>query len=660
MSSRESVPTSITVEAESIGGIDRTEVTLDPGVNVLTGRNATNRTSFLQSIMAAIGSDNTSLKGDAETGRAELAVGDDRYTRTLDRTGDTVSFDGDPYLKDAEVADLFAFLLESNEARRAVRRGDDLRELIMRPIDTDEIEAEIDALEAEKRDLDDRLEELDSLETELPALEERRRAIEEDIDAKRAELEERRAELEEFDLDLDASRDRRDEIEETVADLQAARADLDDIEYELETERESETELEAEREEIEADLEAFDDDHESPERLEGRLQELRDRKRSLDATLNELQSVIRFNEDRLADDGLELELEPDGDGEGDAAGAERSAAGSGAVTDRLLEDSTDVVCWTCGSTVDRDRIEATLEELRSLRRSKLGERNELQERIDDLSERQRTLRERTEERRDLEERLSSIEDELRRRRDRIEDLEQRRAEKRERVEELEAETDSLETTDYGDAIEAHRAVSELEMELEGLEDEREAVRERIDEIETKLAERDDLEARREAIGDELADLRTRVDRIEREAVDAFNEHMASILSILEYGNIERVWIERRERSVREGRRTVTETAFDLHVVRTADDGTTYEDRIEHLSESEREVTGLIFALAGFLVHEVHERVPFVLLDSLEAIDADRIAALVSYFEEYVDCLVVALLQEDAEALPESYAYVTDI
>jgi len=29
-----------------------------------------------------------------------------------------------------------------------------------------------------------------------------------------------------------------------------------------------------------------------------------------------------------------------------------------------------------------------------------------------------------------------------------------------------------------------------------------------------------------------------------------------------------------------------------------------------LSESEREVTGLVFALAGYLVHDVHETVPF--------------------------------------------------
>ncbi|MXV60750.1 AAA family ATPase [Natronorubrum sp. JWXQ-INN-674] len=659
MPSSEPVASSIDVVAERIGGIDRTEVTLDPGVNVLTGRNATNRTSFLQSIMAAIGSDRPSLKGDAETGRVELSLDDEEYTRTLERHDGTVTFDGRPYLADPELADLFAFLLESNEARRAVRRGDELRELIMRPIDTDEIEAEIAAVGADKRDLDDRLDRLEELEGERPALEERRRAIEADIDAKRDRLAALREDLEAFDLTLDASQDRREDVEETISDLQDARAELESAEYELETERESKAELEAERDEIESELAAFDD-VDSPERLEGRVQELRGRKRSLDTTLNELQSVIRFNEEHLEDGGLDLELEPEGEPNRGDESTESTGAGSADVTDRLLAETTDVVCWTCGSTVERDRIESTLERLRSLHQRTLGERNDLQDRIDDLAGRQRELRERTEERRELEDRLSSIEDELERRRLRIADLERDVTDLRTRVEDLEGETDALETTDYGEVIETHRELTQLEMELERLEDERTDVAEQLADIDAKLDDKDDLESRRDELTDELADLRTRVDRLEKNAVRAFNDHMDSILSILEYGNVERIWIERRETPVREGRRAVTKTAFDLHIVRTTDDGTTYEDRIDHLSESEREVTGLIFALAGFLVHDVHETVPFVLLDSLEAIDAARIADLVAYFEEYVDYLVVALLREDADALPESYTYVTEI
>jgi hypothetical protein len=48
------------------------------------------------------------------------------------------------------------------------------------------------------------------------------------------------------------------------------------------------------------------------------------------------------------------------------------------------------------------------------------------------------------------------------------------------------------------------------------------------------------------------------------------------------------------------------------------------------------------------------------LDSLEALDSNRIAALVEYFGEYAEYLVVALLPEDAAALGDEYQRVTDI
>jgi uncharacterized protein YhaN len=62
----------------------------------------------------------------------------------------------------------------------------------------------------------------------------------------------------------------------------------------------------------------------------------------------------------------------------------------------------------------------------------------------------------------------------------------------------------------------------------------------------------------------------------------------------------------------------------------------------------------VFALAGYLAHEVYEEVPFMLLDSLEAIDADRIARLIEYLRDYAPNLVVALLDSDAAAVDEDY------
>jgi hypothetical protein len=124
--------------------------------------------------------------------------------------------------------------------------------------------------------------------------------------------------------------------------------------------------------------------------------------------------------------------------------------------------------------------------------------------------------------------------------------------------------------------------------------------------------------------------------------------MAEVLSLLEYQNIERVWIERKVPN------DEPEGVFELHVVRSTENGTMYEDTVDHLSESEREVIGLVVALAGYLVHEVYETVPVMLLDSLEAIDADRIARLIEYIAEFASYLVVALLEEDAQGLNNTY------
>jgi len=136
--------------------------------------------------------------------------------------------------------------------------------------------------------------------------------------------------------------------------------------------------------------------------------------------------------------------------------------------------------------------------------------------------------------------------------------------------------------------------------------------------------------------------------------------MDTMLDLLDYENLERIWLERKEREVRQGRSKIQTTEFELHIIRNTPSNTTYEDTVDNLSESEREVTGLIFALAGYLAHDLHEQVPFMLLDSLEAIDVNRLSTLVDYLKDYSDYLVIALLTEDAQSLDEEYERVGNI
>lgn len=639
----------VQLAVRNVGGIDETEIQFDPGVTILKGRNATNRTSLLQGLMAALGSDSVSLKGDADEGWAELTIDDRSYTRTLSRRNGTVVTGGDPYLADPELADLFAFLLESNPARRAVARGDDLRDLIMEPIDTGAIRSEIDRLEREKRELDDEIDGIDDLKRDLPDLEQRRNRLESNIEDKRAELEETEAELEALDADPDESREDQAELDHKLDELGEVRSQLEGVRFNIETQEDSLKSLREERRELRDERDGLP---EAPMGdigdIEARIQELRDRKRSLDSETTDLQSAIEFNEELLSDvDGsVPASLQA---GENDRS----------SVTDQL-RDNGEVTCWTCGSTVQRAQIESTLDRLRELREQNIKAVKSVEDEIADLTEQKDALEAKRQRRERLERRLEQIEDEIETREQTIADLRDRRDTLTEDVSDLEDEIETLETKEYNDVLELHKEANQIEFELGRLEADLEDVTDEIEHIERRLEDQDELESQREAVRDELQELRTRIDRLEVEAVDEFNEHMAAVLDILEYANLERIWIERTEQMVREKRRTVSKGVFDLHVVRQSESGATYEDTVDHLSESEREVTGLIFALAGYLVHEVYEVVPFILLDSLEAVDSDRIARLVDYFQEYADYLVVALLSEDAEALAEEYRRITDI
>ncbi|SEO97900.1 hypothetical protein SAMN05216388_102547 [Halorientalis persicus] len=638
-----------TVTAENIGGIDQTKVDIPEGVTVLSGRNATNRTSFLQSIMAVMGSDDVTLKGDATEGEVELVLDGERYRRTLRRTNGSITFGGVPYLEDATLANLFAFLLESNEARRAVVQQRDLRELIMQPVDIDEIKAEIDRLERKRNEIDDELEELDSLKEELPSLEEQKRDLEQQIEAKQQELADKETEIESADADLDETREDKRELESRLDDLRELRSDLESVRSDIDVQEESIKSLNRELADLESERQELP---ETPmgdnERVDREISRLRERKQTLESEVSALQDIIQFNEEML--DGEETNVT-------DALTAEADSYEE--VTDQLLESET-AVCWTCGSEVDPDRIEDTMDTLRTVRQDQMSEIREIEDELDELRTDKREWEKQQRKRESLDKEISDLEAEIERRKARLDDLRDRRDELSDEVEAVETQVESLESEEFSEVLDLHKEANQLEFELSQHESDLDDVTDRIATIEDRLAEEDQLQAKREEISDELEAQRTRIDQIEQQAIEEFNNHMDEVLDLLGYENLARIWIERIEKTVKEGRRNVEKTVFELHVVRTTESGATYEDTIDHLSESEREVTGLTFALAGYLVHDVHETVPFMLLDSLEAIDSNRIADLITYFADYVQFLVVALLPEDAQAFSDDYTRVTDI
>lgn len=644
MTERECVLERLELTVEGIGGIDSTSVTLHEGVNVLEGRNATNRTSLLQAIMAGLGSNEASLKGDRDEGYVELAVDGESYTRELHRENGDVRFSGDPYLSDPTEPELFAFLLETNEARQAVSASVDLRDVIMRPVDTAEIERQIRELQSERTEIDGRIETLEQERAELPELEERKTQLETELQEAQEKLSAARSELEHADESVEAKQERTEELEATLEELNDLRAEHDDVRYRLETEREA---LASARDELESKRakreELAEVSQETVADIRDQIAERRKRKRVLDTRVSKLHRIVQFNEEMLEEDSsLRNLLEEEQDT---------------AVTAELLGD-TETTCWTCGSAVAADEIESMLERLRELSQSQRRTRNELESELDELTDRRDELEKAQKRREDLSQRIGSLQSDIEQRERRIEEFESRKAEIQEQIDELEAKAEEVEAGSDSQIPELQQTVNEHKLAVERLERERDEVVEKIEAIETKANEIEELERKREQITDQLSELRTRIDRLEADSVEAFNQHIEELVDLLEYENLARVWIERKREST--GRGQNDQTTFELHIVRTTDDGVTYEDTVDHLSESEREVVGIVFALAGYLVHEVYETVPIMLLDSLEAIDSERIGLLVDYLADYSPTIVAALLPDDAEALNDDYTRIQDI
>jgi len=627
---------SATVSVRNLGGIDTESVTFEPGVTVLTGRNATNRTSLLRSVAAALGGSAGELKSDADEGTVDLSLGEETYTRQFERTGGGVRTSGDPYTDEASVVDLYSCLLATNPARQAVERGDGdaLREVVMDPVDTAEIRAEIDRRQREVRSLSEDLTEAARELDRLPDLRERLAARREERESLADELESVREAVDDAEVDAADA----EEAEAVVADLTSVREEYEGVRDRLETQRDSVESLADERETVAGKLADVEAPRAELEDARDELDALQQRRRALENTINNLVSIVEFNEGLVDESGDALPGSEAGDGDG--------------VVDKLDPSSETVECWTCGTTVQRDAVTARLDDLRSVVDEKRRGRSDLETAISEQREYVATLREDVQEQESLVAELDDIDEETARRESRIDDLEARAEDLRERIQELEtaaAESDGLRNSDL---LDRYKRLSELEYERGQLDEAIEALEVEIESVEAERDRHDRVETEIDSHREALADLRSRIADVERAAVETFDDHMETVLDLLGYENVERVWLERRTRSA--GDAVVPESTFDLHVVRSTSSGSVYDDSVDHLSESEREVIGLVVALAGYLVHDVHETVPFVLLDSLEAIDAERIADLVEYFADYAPYLVVALLPEDAAALPAAY------
>lgn len=477
------------VDIERIAGILDGAATLDPGLNAVRGSNWQGKSSFIESLKVALGT-STELTEGADSGRVRLDTPDGTYDVSLAREGGTVHRNGTPYLTDEYDtirADLFACLDERNEVRRAVREGENLESVLMRPLDFQNIDEQIAALRGEREQIETELSQAREATKRLPTVQERVTRLEDEL----AELREKRDAIEGSDGD-DAAASVQRRLSQARTEQNQARNRVERLEGSVERTEERLAERRADLDALE--IPDYTD-------IESRLEDARNTLEQIERDAEVLQSVYSATEMVLSENRLDLITDVERDIEGDT-----------------------LTCWTCGGETTRSDLEARLDdlgdrltELRARKESHRDTVEELETQREEISQARRRESDLEDEIADLEETLSDREQSLDAARNRLEEATERVDDLTERVDETVEERSDVESE-----------IKYREAELEDAADE-------LSQLETRAGRVDDLETELESIREELSALRNRKDRIKHEARDAFDEAMREILSRFDTG-----------------------------------------------------------------------------------------------------------------------------
>lgn len=626
----------VSLTVSNIGGIETAALVLQEGVTVFYGENASNRSSLFSAVAGVLGARTPKVKTDAEEGAVGLEFRDDHYAIEVDSSGRLVNDEGEPLTDQQVLCDHFVRLLEDNPLRESVERVDeaDLYDQLMQPVDTEEIEAEIDRLTTERQQIEDRLARYRDLEEQRTQILTNRSTVQKKLESVETELASKRETLAELEDERNESR--HDDLLQT---LESKRSEYRTVTTNLESQREALERLESEYDSVVTDLDeqTGDDGTTDLDTLDEQIAARRSRKRQIGDTIQLLQTIIEASRNAV-DEPASISI-------GHADETEH-------VTDALAPSATEVECLMCGSAVTTDVIDEQRDELQSIVADKRSEQKELADEITDLEGKRTQIQEKRQQIETQQQRKRQLEREITDTEATIEALKTDKEELEETITDLEQTAAEIESTDDSDYLEAHKAVTELEFEREQLEDQLDSLDEKLAEIESEIEDKAAQQDRLDELEENLETLRNRIYEIERETVEMINSMMDDVISQLAFDNLERVWIERRVSETQNPKGQAD--GFALHVVRTTEEKVAYEDTIETLSTSEREVIGIVLGVAGYLAHDVSETVPFLLLDAIESIDAERTYRLLSYLSNHTEYLLATAHPEDKNDAPDEF------
>ncbi len=583
------------LEISNIAGIHTGEPTIKPGINAVQASNWQGKTSLVTALRTVLGATvtSTTLTDGADSGYVRLQTPDHVYERRLQRTGESVTAEGEPYLTTEQqqvAAELFAFLDEHNRIRTAVREGEDLTPHLIEPLEREDIEGQIRRLKSERETVESDLDRAQQAAEELPAKTEAVRKLETEL----AELE---AEINDLEGDTTGSGEQ-EELREELTRARREREQVDQRVNRLEGKIES---LESQIEDKESELEALTVS--TAPNLSEELENKQTALREVDQEIETLEAL--YNATNKVLDGGHLDLVAD--------------------VDRRI-DTDHLSCWICDSETTRDDIEGQLDGLSDSISDRRDRRSELQSTVSDLQDKQRTIEQTRRRKQSLENSLNTLQTNLEDSQEELSDAKEELAEHTERIETLESQVQ--ESDDRRKSLEQEIARTETKLERQ---------REQQTQLESRAQQRDQLQDRFDSLSEEIEELRSRRERVIRTARTAFDEALEDVVAKFN-PSFERARLKNHV-DPDSGRTEQLELVI-------ARDGR--EISVDALSEGEVELIGLIAVLAGHEAFDVADQVPCILLDDIGGLASEHIHTLVEYLEARTEYLVTTAYPEAGE------------
>ena len=587
------------IRIRNIGGIRSADATLQAGLNIIQASNFTGKSSFVHAIQTTMGTsgmyrESHPLREGTDQGSVRLDTPKGAHEVTLERANSgTITQRGETVLgdeTDRTCARLFAFLGENNPIRARVREQADLTELLQAPLDLEDIDSKISARKRTRESKREALERAERAAENLPAVREAIATLEDEIDS----LRQRRDEVSASVGDAAEEDDLSNELAEKRSSLQSLEQRISGIQNEIDR---TETDLEEKR----ATLESLTVPEEPEPTADIETKESRISECELQIDL--LEGLHRANKRVIEEDEVDL-----------ISSVERSVVG----------DEFD--CWVCGEPTQIDTVENRLgalqDKITQLREEKASLTNEVEE----IEEQQRRYQEKQREKESLEEEIGRLKATLD---DRTGDL----AQAEERKAGLEAEIEGLEASVAAAEEDMGEKLTDIKATLRTKEQELDTQQSRLQELQEEQADAESLREDIDALNDEITRLKNRKTEKQWELKDEFDAAMSAAIDRFAPG------FDGAHLNVKTTPDNEVES-FELVIAR---DGR--ETAIRNLSEGERELVGIVVAVAGYRTFDVADRVPLILLDGISQLSAANLRSLTEYLSDATEMLVTTAYPE---------------